>query len=171
MTENNPRTKGASVVTRYSLTGRPVYPIPHDGVPFEFENQPPEMTHTFRSDAFYRAPDSSAVAFADSVMDKLSMVTVQISRPAPRLLCFRSTFPAFANHRWATMRITRYYPIPTFSGVDFGSSRSLVVHFGASTFCKSTQMSLRIDDSRQPTPEVDEPPKRRPAATLDGVKR
>ena len=86
MTENNPRTKGASVVTRYSLTGRPVYPIPHDGVPFEFENQPPEMTHTFRSDAFYRAPDSSAVAFADSVMDKLSMVTVQIKSAGPSTL-------------------------------------------------------------------------------------
>src|SRR5665213_1294678 len=39
------RMKGLTPVTE-GLVGRPVYPIPHDGVPFDFEDQPPEMTHT-----------------------------------------------------------------------------------------------------------------------------
>jgi hypothetical protein len=161
-------TKGLTLFTQ-GLIGRPVYPIPHDGVPFEFEDQPPEMTHTFRSDAFHWAPDSSAVAFADSVMDKLSMVVVKVQPAGPSTLVLPVDVSGLCEPQVGD---NADYPIPTVSGVDFGSSRTLIIQFAASTFCKSAQMSLRLDDFRAPRPEIHTPtPARRgPAPTLDGIK-
>jgi hypothetical protein len=159
------RMKGLTPFTQ-GLKGRPVYPVPHDGVPFEFEDHPPELTHTFRSNTFYWAPDSSAVAFADSVMDKLSIVVVQVEPKGPSTLVLPVDVSGICEPQVGE---NADYPIPTLTGVDFGSSRTLIIHFTASEFCKSAQMSVRMYDFRPPTPEVHTPPKRRTTGTVDGV--
>lgn len=53
-----------------------VYPRHPNGKPGDNIDLPLEMTHRFRTTEFYWAPDSSAVAFADSVDKNLSIVLV-----------------------------------------------------------------------------------------------
>ena len=161
------KMKGLTPLTE-GLVGRPVYPIPNDGIPFEFEGQPPEMTHTFRSDAFHWAPDSSAVAFADSVMDKISMVVVQIHPDGPSTLVVPIDVSGVCQPQVSDDPNYPFYPVPTVDRVDFGSSGTLIIHFAPDNSCKSEQRTLRLDDFRPPKPEVHEAPKRR-GGTLDGV--
>ena len=158
------RMKGLTPFTE-SLVGHPVYPIPDDGTPFEFEGQPPETTHSFRSDAFRWARDSGAVAFADSVMDKLSMVVVKVGPEGPSTLVLPVDVSGLCESQTGD---NADYPMPTLSEVDFGSAGTLVVNFRANAFCKSAQMTLHLDDFRPPTPEIHRPPKRK-GGTLNGV--
>lgn len=62
------------------LVGRVMYPVVKGNEPFYSVNLPPQQTHIFRSDSFYWAPDSQALIFADSVLDKLSLVLVIIDQ-------------------------------------------------------------------------------------------
>jgi hypothetical protein len=160
--------KGLTPFTQ-DLTGRPVYPVPHDGVPFEFKGQPVELTHTFRSDRFYWAPDSSAVAFADSVMDKMSMVVVQIEPKGPSTLVLPIDVSGLCEATPEDNPVK--YAIPTLTGVDFGSSRTLFIQFAASDYCKSAQMTLHLADFHSPRPEVHTAPgpKRTTAPGAAGV--
>jgi hypothetical protein len=158
------KMKGLTPFTE-GLVGRPVYPVPSDGMPFEFEGQSPEMTHTFRSDAFHWAPDSSAVVFADSVKDKLSMVVVQIRPNGPSTLVLPVDVSGVCE---VQVGDDADYPVPTVDKVDFGSSGTLIIHFAPNNTCKAEQRILRLDGFRAPAPEVHIPPKRRPA-TVDGV--
>jgi hypothetical protein len=135
-------------------------------VPFEFEDQPPELTHTFRSNTFYWAPDSSAVAFADSVMDKLSIVVVQIEPKGPSTAVIPVDVSGICEPQVGD---NAGYPIPTLTGVDFGSSRTLFIRFASDGYCKSAQMTLHLADFQKPRPEVHTPPKRRTTGTVDGV--
>jgi len=159
------RMKGLTPFTE-GLIGRPVYPIPHDGVPFEFEDQPPEMTHVFRGNAFHWALDSSAVAFADSIQDKLSLVVVQMQSDGPSTLVYPLDVSGVCEPQTGD---NSDFPVPMLTGVEFGSSRTLTINFAAEFPCKSAQMSLRLDDFRPPTPEVHTPPERKSLCTVDGV--
>jgi hypothetical protein len=158
------RMKGLTPFTE-GLVGRPVYPVTTDGVPFEFEDQTREMTHLFRSSAFYWAPDSSAVVFADSVMEKLSIVVVEIQPKGPATLVLPIDVSGVCELQTGD---NADYPVPTIDRVDFGSSGALIIHFAPDNSCKSEQRTLRLDDFRPPQPEVHEPPTRR-EGTLDGV--
>jgi len=158
------RMPGLTALTG-ALTGRPVYPVPNDGMPFDFEDQPPEVTHEFQSDAFHWAPDSSTVVFADSVMDRLSIVVVQIQPNGPTTLVLPVDVSGICKRQ---VDDSADYAIPTLTGIDFASSESLVVNFETSPSCKSTQMTLFLRDFQKPKPEVHVPPKMSPAP-LNGV--
>jgi hypothetical protein len=158
------RMKGLTQFTAY-LVGRPVYPVPDDRVPFAFENQPPELTHTFRSEAFQWAPDSSAVVFADSVMNKLSIIVVQIRPSGPATLVLPIDASGVCEPQVSD---NADYPVPTVAGIDFGSSDTLIIYFAASGPCKSAHMTLHPEDFRAPTPEVHKPGKMR-GGTADGI--
>ena len=140
--------------------------IPHDGVPFEFEGQPPETTHTFRSDAFHWAPDSSAVVFADSIMDKLLdglVVQIQPEKSfdsCPSSGCFRLIRSADGRQRGLPNTHVergcfwkRRHP-----GRQFPSRRLLQI-------CTDDLGPGRLQSA---TPEVPRP-SQRGSGTLDGV--
>ncbi|MGI9072920.1 MAG: hypothetical protein ACR2JB_16795 [Bryobacteraceae bacterium] len=62
------------------LVGKVIYPVVRGSEPYYSTNPPPQQAHIFRSDSFYWSPDSQALIFADSVMDKLSIVLVTIDQ-------------------------------------------------------------------------------------------
>lgn len=67
-----PETQGTAI-------GQVVYPVVPNNAPFLTPGVPENQLHRFRSSSFYWAPDSAAVAFADSVQGVLSVVLVSIS--------------------------------------------------------------------------------------------
>lgn len=62
------------------LVGKVIYPAVKGNEPFYNVNLPINETHTFRSASFYWAPDSRALAFADSVQGQLSLVLVSLDQ-------------------------------------------------------------------------------------------
>ena len=73
-------------VTVYTeeMRGRTVYPAVDRGIPFEHSGLSDNETHLARSTWFYWASDSSAVLFADSVQETISLVLVRTDSEAPR---------------------------------------------------------------------------------------
>ena len=62
------------------LVGKVIYPVVRGGEPYYSTNPPPQEAHIFRSASFFWAPDSQALIFADSVLDKLSLVLATIDQ-------------------------------------------------------------------------------------------
>jgi hypothetical protein len=58
--------------------GRVIYPSVPNAAPFEHLGLPENLCHQFRADALHWSPDSSALVFADSVLDQLSLVWVRL---------------------------------------------------------------------------------------------
>ncbi len=58
--------------------GAPIFPKGQKNLVLDQIGVPEDQQHEFRSDSFFWAPDSSAVAFADSVKDHLAIVLVTI---------------------------------------------------------------------------------------------
>lgn len=150
------------------LVGRPVYPVPDDGAPFEFAGQPPETTHAFRSSTFFWAQDSSAVAFADSVQGKISIVVIRVDSKPPSALSYPVDVSSICEVQPSDN--PQNPPFVTMTGIDFGSSRAITAHFTSEGACTPRQISINLDAFHAPIPEVHRPRERKPS-TADGAIR
>ncbi|HEY7333813.1 MAG TPA: hypothetical protein VH639_02940 [Bryobacteraceae bacterium] len=147
------------------LAGLPVYPVPHDGLPFDFEHVPSELKHRILSNGFFWNPESSGVLFADSLGGRVSVVWVDVAGPKP---------------------ITLVHPIEPpeehcgVATVDFepqaGPDRLIILHWGSydangfklASFCASHTEIIHLADFVPPKPEVHIRPKRT-GGTLNGA--
>ena len=76
-TSSQNRAPGIIPNDRTSI-GRSVYPLGQRNLPFDNIGLPEDQVHEFRSTSFFWAPGSSAVIFADSVQNALSLVLITI---------------------------------------------------------------------------------------------
>jgi hypothetical protein len=149
-----------------SLVGRPVYPVPSDGVAFESQGLPPEQTHSFRSQRFYWDADSREVVFADSVQDRLSLVAILPGYGKAHALVHPiAVTEVCQNSSDAGSGLT-------LSGVFFGppqgSDHAITAYWNTAGGCLPQELTLHLVDFTNPVPEVHIPPIRRPAV-LNGV--
>jgi hypothetical protein len=109
--------------------------------------------------SLFWSSDSSAVAFADSVQDKLSLILARPDGPSTRVYSIdKSTICQVAAGDDPS-----YDPVLMMTGADFGGSQVLTAHFSATGPCVPRSLSVHVSDFRAPKSELHITPKRGPS--------
>jgi|SRR5271157_540061 len=167
-------------VTRYNedMRGRVVYPAVDRGIPFEHFNLPANETHSSRSNSYYWAGDSSAVLFADSVQETLSLVLVRTGSEVPKT-SVRTITPSEACEQGQKGNIAgsgaAFLMLSDAElGLEQGGDRTILVRLRSTdeSACRPKQVIVHESDFKAAPLETHPPIVRnRPVTVIDAPKK